>query len=188
MLVLGLASISKGSLAWLEVDSGSTIGAGNTVTINMKADGLTSGYAIGAIVESSSLSSGQGTQADWDGSLSNYTNNLGTAMANDGAYIDNYNGALASNPLGGSDQGGIAAGSVIMSFDYTIDASWTGTTFYVAPLVGGGTYDYGVGSFTVAASTCNVAAADIPIQGVAIPEPATIALLGLGGLLLRKRK
>jgi hypothetical protein len=189
MLVLGLASLSYGQMAWLEIGAG-TPAAGATLTINIVGDALGSGYNIGGLVEASAVDAAgaAAAAADMGGAMSNYSNKL--SNPNPSEYPSaGILGSLASI-LGGYDTTGIAAGLPLMSFDYTIDASWAGGAFYVAPLAAGGTYTYSAGSsYTVAGSTANIGGQDVPIAGVQIiPEPATIALLGLGGLLLRKRK
>ena len=189
MLVLGLASLSYGQMAWLEIGAGAPA-AGATLTINLVGDGLGSGYNIGGIVEATSVD-GNGAAAaaaDKGGAMSAYSNKLSNPNANEYPSAGIL-GGLASI-LGGYDDTGIAAGLPLMSFDYTIDAAWDGSAFYVAPLAAGGTYTYSAGSsYTVAGSTANIGGQDVLISGVQIiPEPATIALLGLGGLLLRKRK
>jgi hypothetical protein len=69
------------------------------------------------------------------------------------------------------------AGSVLYSFNVTVDGVGT-----VSPVMGTGDFFFdSAGAFTFGSAVTQNA---LNI----VPEPATIALLGLGGLLLRRRK
>jgi hypothetical protein len=103
-------------------------------------------------------------------------------------YLDNYDGYLTS-VAGGYSVPVVKTGDVIAYFKYTIDSSWDGSVYYLAGLQSDKVYYYDGGSMDPAGSTnVNLATVLNPIQAIMIPEPATIALLCLGGLLLRKKK
>lgn len=194
MLVLGLASVSQAQTVGLTVGGLSEyealVGA-QTITIALIADLGCSGAFLGAVVEGDSAISTN--TINMGGSIANPAAGTG-AVVGDVAWEDNYNGALLS-VFSVTASPAIAAGDVILSFDYTF--TWNGTDpidYWVAPLADGATYVYDGGSMPAALSYANLEVGgtptDIGITGVhIIPEPMTIALLGLGGLaLLRRRK
>jgi hypothetical protein len=204
MLVLGLASMAQAT-AWLALHSGSTIAAGNTITIDILADANASGFAIGGMVEC------VGSQLNTDKQATAVTNKGGAVLArttpDDGqvfypgdtltnpdaqmGYLDNYNGYLTS-VAGGYSVPVVNTGDVIAYFKYMISSSWDGSAYYVAPLQADKVYYYNGGNIDPAGtSNVNLYTVLNPIQGLMItpiPEPATIALLCLGGLFLRKKK
>ena len=198
MLVLCLASASQAAIVGLSIGGSSqyVATAGDVVTVNLISDAACSGANINTMVEgSASIAS---TQVDWGGVVTDQgsgnpiTPGAGFTQAS-GSYLDNYQGGLFST-TSGTAVPAIAAGNVILSFEYTIDSAWDGTPYWVAPLVSGATYTYSSsGSMTAATSYANLDVAGTPtnidITGVRIvPEPMTIALLGLGSLFLLKRR
>ena len=113
----------------------------------------------------------------------------GETISAPGSFVDASINAAVSNPgvmAGGSITSfgfavntgqNVAAGNIIYSFSATVDgvgniAPVMGTGDFLQPVSGGILFSSGV--------TQNAL--------YIVPEPATIALLGLGGLLLRRRK
>lgn len=187
LVLLGTASTSQAALVWLEVDSGSTVAAGETITINLVADTACNGWEIGGVAEVD----GSGDQATitYAGAVSNLQVNA-LASVGDTGTVDNYQGALFSGP-GGYFEGALAAGEVIISFDYTIASDWDGSEISIAPLESGKTYTYDGGSFTAETSYADLGTdGEIAISGLTleVPEPTTIALLGFGCIMLVRRK
>ncbi len=192
MLILGLASYSQAGVIGLYIDGSQEYAgsAGDIVNIELIADTNCSGVIIDGIVEGDgSISS---AQIDMGGQLLSVTLNSGlSVIGSDVGYIDNYQGGLYS-VLGASAIPVIPVGEVILTLEYKISDSWDGTTdYWVSPLEVGKTYTYGAGSsFTIANNYGNLEAVATDITGVhIIPEPMTITLLSLGGLIaLRRRK
>lgn len=189
LVMLGMASTSQATMVWFEVDSGSTVAAGETITINLIADAACNGWEIHAVAEVD----GSGNQAiiAYAGTASNLQANPAVASMIQG-IVDNYQGALFGGQSGSfaSDEGvgSLAAGLVIMSFDYTIAQGWDGSAITIAPLQAGKTYTYNGGSYTTETSYAYLGEEYVPITGLTIPEPTTIALLGFGCMMLIKRK
>jgi hypothetical protein len=93
-----------------------------------------------------------------------------------GGIVVNSGGVLSTNISGGSfDFNGLAAGNVLFTFEFeflgTEDITITDGNLYVDINLGGGGAASEVGDLVLTA-----------------PEPMTVALLGLGGLFLRRRK
>lgn len=188
LVMLGMASTSQAALVWFEVDSGSTVAAGETITINLVADTACNGWSINAVAEVDG--SGNQTIIAYPGAVSN----LSTGNVLQQGIVDNYQGALFGGQSGssGSDESGpLAAGQTIMSFQYTIASNWDGSAIMIAPLQAGKTYSYDGGSYTAEMSYADLGTAgptEISGQFVLTPEPTTIALLGLGCMMLVRKK
>jgi hypothetical protein len=197
MLVFGLVSAAHAISINFELDSG-TIGAGNTITIKVVADTTCDGILIGAVAEATSVNSdNQGTAvADKDGAVVDqgsdvvlYSAYAGSTINQDG-YVDNYQGVLWDIGQVTGPTGGIPANNTIVKFQYTIDSLWGGSAYWVAPLAQGTTYYYAAGQSASAGASQGTFSGPtyVKIGGLQIPEPATIAMLGLGGLLLLRRR
>jgi len=194
LVLLGTASTSQAAMVQFEVDGvtanldGSyTVTPGDTITINLVADTACNGWEIYGVAEVDE--SGNQAVITYAGVASNLQANAAASVGDTG-IIDNYQGALFSGPSA-YFEGALAAGEAIMSFDYTIASDWDGSVaITIAPLEAGKTYTYDGSSFTAVTSYADLGEdGDIAILGLTlVPEPATIALLSLGGLLLRKKR
>ena len=192
MLVLGLASVSQAALVGLEIGGAKeyTATAGEVITINLVADTPYSSSLLMVVEGDASVAT---AVVDMDGTSTLPVGGTGVVITE--GYLDNYDGVLFDYVSAGASPV-IAAGSVIMSFEYTVSSGWAGTDFWLAPLATGTSYEWASGSFDTAAlsqatliPTGEDPIYNVPITGVhIIPEPMTVLLLGLGGLLLRRRK
>ncbi len=195
MLVLGMASVSQAAIVSFTVDGSSEyVGtAGETITIDITSDSQCFGFGIGAVAETD----GTRSQVNMGGYIAG---EVGEEEAlTEGAeqtltaagYVNNYNGLLFDIAAGYGDTDPC---DVIASFTYTIGDSWDGSDYYINALAMDTEYEWMEGEFETA--TFSYGALDVEgstvnteIGGLhIIPEPATIVLLGLGGLLLRRRK
>ena len=166
MLVLVMASAASAATVKLTVGGSSTVAValGTTHTVDMSVDLGAKGCAnIDFLADSGLLISAVGS---WIPALSAASDN-GTLTSGD--IIDAYGNSAGGVP----DQ---LPNTILYSFDVTVNA-YGDVTPFMGPTDAFYT-DVSPGYFQVSAQS--------PVSFV--PEPMTIALLGLGGLFLRRRK
>jgi len=195
MFILGLVSSANAAIVTIKGngDSGTvTVSAGDTVAITVISDtDSTAGYTL-SLTETRDNVNGYVTAtalgvintgfsvARVNGTLRNtMTTSTVTSLTNRYMIIDKASGAtvIAST---------VTAGSVLYSFDALVPTAgeigdtWTITMAVGAPVFSGANYTHNMNA--VAVATTNALTLEI------VPEPMTIALLGLGGLFLRRRR
>ena len=172
MLVLGLVSTAGAATLRLEYNTSSTAPAsvlGTTIQVDMLADVSLSG--ISKVDFGEGTSTGTLSLGDWQVGTQAQAGEDGTLTGND--IID----AFASQ-----SGGNWAANTVLYSFDYAVAAG----------AAGGGTVQMMMSAAAQDRATAGLATyfygTNLSLSPLTIlPEPMTIALLGLGGLFLRRR-
>ena len=171
MLVLGLVSTAGAATLRLEYSGSSTAPAsvlGTTISVDMLCDVQLTG--INKVDFGEGTSTGTLSLGDWQVLTQGQANEDGTLTSND--IID----AFASQ-----SGGAWSADTVLYSFDYAVGASGGGT---VQMMMSAGDNDSAVDGMTVYSYGTSLSLSDLTI----LPEPMTIALLGLGGSFLRRRR
>ncbi|MHC4645106.1 MAG: PEP-CTERM sorting domain-containing protein [Planctomycetota bacterium] len=183
ILVLAIASVASAEVAWFEVDPAdakdSYVGS-DVITINLMAD-----FIVGSV--STNIGSDGGT-AEAVGLLHPQLRIL--TPFSDGTLV-NAGGLLITGIGGGTPVGqpGVAVGEVLYSFEFHVPEGLDESTYITIDDVTDMSQQPPL-STAIAAPDYSVYLTDAGETVIhVIPEPMTIALLGMGGLfLLRRRK
>ncbi|MHC4122091.1 MAG: PEP-CTERM sorting domain-containing protein [Planctomycetota bacterium] len=176
LLMLAMASYASAAAVWLQVDPGdakSSYAPSDIITIELVADFAVAGVHIGQI-------NGLPTAGPINGFHTNFTaapNSPGT-LVNDGvALITNIDFGVA---VGGTAP---AAGATLWSFEYHVPDLPESSYITIDDYTLMPTYT------AINNADYSIYLSDVgPLEIHVTPEPMTIALLGLGGLFLRRRK
>ena len=180
LLVLAMATYAAASSVWLEVDDSDEKTSylhSDTITINLVADFAVGSVAIGRI-------DGPPTAGPINPFHANFTmapNQPGTLVNAGNVLISTISIGI---PFGGTEA---PAGDVLYSFEYHIPDLLASTYITIDDVQDSGTSP--PTSSLIAKADYSIMISDVtPLEIHVTPEPMTIALLGLGGLLLRRRK
>ncbi|MHC4215232.1 MAG: PEP-CTERM sorting domain-containing protein [Planctomycetota bacterium] len=189
-LVVVLTSFANAATVSLELDGGgTTVTAGSTVTINVTADWDVSDNAVFNLKQSTTSAAGNATavavgtlNAGFDSATTDPGFPVNTQSDTRFILIDRINGVIE----GGSPA--ITAGVPLYSFDLLIPAgavlndTFTIDDAFGTPVVTGGPpYDTGIHG---GGDVSDIGALTLTV----VPEPTSIALLGLGCIFLVRRR
>ncbi len=178
MLVVGMASLASAGFTMSSV----TVNAGETAVLNLGADLIDAVNPLGENQRNFTVMLGQ---PDVDAGLS-----LGGTATAGAAGVFTPGSALAvfviPNPMNGWAENGVMdRGENVTSSDGTTTLFGVGSIFTFEVDVAAGT---AAGTYDVGALAQGAGIATILGTITVVPEPMTMALLGLGGLFLRRKK
>jgi hypothetical protein len=164
VVVLVAASLASAAGFMVGGSASANIPLGGTVKVELVTDGAKS-MTLEQIIDGASITGAASNMALSDGWTWDDFDSLGTAVNAGGVLIENATGTVM---FGDPEVIGTA-----YSFDYTLAAGVPlGETFQIGP----------------GAGTNKIGGVPVPLNLTVVPEPMTIALLGLGGLFLRRKK
>jgi len=158
MLIALMGTVA--SAVTIKLQGPAEVKAGDVVSISLYSDTAVGAFTIVSVTDggASGLASNPAIAAGFD-----------FAMFNNNGVL-NTSGLLIQNATGKTGFGSPLLSGVLYTFDYTVASDITAKTITLS--VSGN-----AGGTAIEALTMNV-----------VPEPITVALLGLGGLFIRRRK
>jgi hypothetical protein len=163
------------SAATLSFSGDATIGVDATATIGVVADEASFGVILGAIA----LDKGSATVGTLNG--------MYTAMTNNGEQKDGSVEDIYIFQVSGASPAGVLVGAGQVLYSFTIDSTGLAVGDVITISAWSGPGPFGI-PFPVSAKFNGDIAPLGSFAVEVIPEPMTIALLGLGGLFIRRRK